>query len=110
MIIPYGFIEEAKLCMVIDRHWCANCGNECGLNLIVSYRFFHIFFMGHLHNQLFYLSCEKCYCQFEIDQEKAKSMLYENPIPLLQRRGLVLFCYYFPVIFFIACGIAWFTA
>ncbi|HZR29173.1 MAG TPA: hypothetical protein VFA71_10345 [Terriglobales bacterium] len=70
---------------------CPTCGTERPFKNVVTYRYFHIWYLfGMVTSQKFLEMCGICSRGREISSENARNLVNTSPIPFMRRFGLLI--------------------
>ena len=75
---------------------CPVCENERPFNLLVNYRWAHLYFLRWVTSKQYLLACDVCHRGRELDAQAVEAKIGGNPIPFMTRRGWI----------FLPCGVA----
>ena len=90
-MIIWGSGSDAVGLGYTETHPCATCEKDRPFNLLLQYRYFHLYWLfGMVTEKKYLLVCEVCRRGWELEKEKVGPVLQEVRIPFMRRYGLAV--------------------
>jgi hypothetical protein len=94
-MIVFGRGGKAKDLGLAEHRVCPTCEKERPFNLVIQYRYAHLFWLRWVTHKQYLLACSVCHRGERVDSKEVEAKLDRHPIPFMTRYGWTFLAAFF---------------
>lgn len=106
-MIIWGWKTEYIDTGFTKHHTCSKCGLEQDFNVLLKYKYGHLFFIfGWLKEKEYIMKCSSCSNIIQLDSNALGIQTANDPIPFMKKKGWIfIFAYLIGILALVITGV-----